>query len=88
MLTQDALATFTQAESQKYLQEVGWGDRWPRAVGQTNVEFSHYRGSAVGNRPELCRGLDAHCFSDFERIMCHNVSLSRYWTSMMCDVAI
>ena len=76
MFSHDALATFTEAGSQRYLTELGWGDRWLRAVGQTNSEYPHYRRSVVGNRPELCRGLDAHCFSDFERIISHNVSLS------------
>ena len=76
MFSHDAPATFTEAGSQRYLDEIGWGDRWLRVVGQTNMEFTHYRRSVVGNRPELCRGLDAHCFSDFERIMSHNVSLS------------
>ena len=65
---------------QRYLTERldidGWGYWWLRAVGQTNIEFSHYQLSVVADRPELCQRWDAHCFSDSERIISHNVSLS------------
>ena len=35
----------------------------------------YYGPSVVGNRPDLCRGWDVYCFSDFERIIRHDVSL-------------
>jgi len=68
----DHLSAWWEKEAQEYLRERGMFDRQVRAWGETNIEFSRYHESLVGDRPEMC-ALDTHLFADLEHALLTNV---------------
>jgi hypothetical protein len=64
-------------ETQAHLATLGFQDRQLTSLGATNRGSAYYEGKLVGNSPELCRGLDAHGFSDLETSIHYHVSLTR-----------
>ena len=72
ILYHDHLSAWWEAEAQAYLDERGFMDRQVRAFGETNVEFSRYHNSLVGNRPEMMP-LDFHLFEDLDYAILQNI---------------
>jgi hypothetical protein len=77
MLFHVGLSTWWEKEAQEYLATLGFRDRQLTSLGATNRGSAYYEGKLVGNSPELCRGLDAHGFSDLETSIHYHVSLTR-----------
>jgi hypothetical protein len=77
MLFHDGLSTWWEKEAQDHLATLGFRDRQLTSLGATNRGRAYYEGKLVGNSPELCRGLDAHGFSDLETCIHFHVSLTR-----------
>lgn len=77
MLFHDGLSTWWEKEAQDHMATLGFRDRQITSIGTTNKGSTYYEGKLVGNSPELCRGLDAHGFSDLETSIQYHVSLTR-----------
>ena len=77
MIFHDDLSAWREPDAQEYL-HTQWGmrDRQIHSFGITNRGRRYYR-KLVGNSPELCRGLDAHGFSDLEAAIAYHASLTR-----------
>ena len=71
----DALSQFWEKDAVQYMHEIGVYDRLLRCRGDTNRGTRYYQ-KVVGDSPELCRGLDAYCFSDHKRSMGFHTSLT------------
>ena len=77
LIYHDALSAFTEKEAQDYIESqypemVG---RFIASVGTTNQGTS-YHGRAVGDSPELARGLDSHGFADLDYAVSYCCSLA------------
>jgi hypothetical protein len=79
LIFHDGLAQWWESDAQDHLAHLGFKDRQLRCYGATNQAFARYRNKVVGDSPELCRGLDAHGFSDLKRSMAFHTSLSSYY---------
>ena len=73
----DALSVWWEKESLKYLHDIkGFGPtRYLCAQGKTNRDNRYYRGSLVGNRPELMP-LDSHLNADHEYGLMWHVAIT------------
>eukprot|EP01049_Picozoa_sp_SAG25_P000793 SAG25_NODE_29_length_20738_cov_25.829546_7_plen_726_part_00 len=72
----DHLSQWWAKDSLAYLHSRGFGpNRYLCAQGQTNADNRYYKGSLVGNRPELMP-LDSHLNADHERGMMWHVALT------------
>jgi hypothetical protein len=76
MIFHDGLSAWWEKEAQEHMTELGFQDRQLVSIGSTN-RGTYYQGRLVGNSPELCRGLDAHGFSDLETSIQYHTSLTR-----------
>ena len=60
----DGLTVWWTNENQDYIELKGYKDRQWRCKGNTNKK-TRYENKVVGDRPEICRALDAYGFADF-----------------------
>jgi hypothetical protein len=78
MIFHDRLSTWWEKEAQEHMAALGFGDRQLTSTGATNRGSVYYEGNKlVSNSPEMCRGLDAHGFSDLETSIHYHVLLTR-----------
>ena len=75
MIFHDALTAWWEPQAQLHMKELGFEHRQLQAYGDTNKGTRYHR-KLVGDSPEICRGLDAHCFADLERIVAFNCAVS------------
>jgi hypothetical protein len=71
----DGLSAWWEKGAQEYMAKLGFRDRQLRGLGDTN-KGTRYEGKLPGDSPEICRGLDAHGFADFERAVTYNAAVS------------
>lgn len=76
----DALSQFWEGEAVAYMKEIGMHNRLLRCTGETN-RGTRYFEKVVGDSPELCRGLDAHGFSDHKLSMGFHTSLTSLYAT-------
>jgi hypothetical protein len=75
MIFHDGLSAWWEKGSQDLMAKLGFRDRQLRGLGSTN-KGTRYEGKLPGDSPEVCRGLDAHGFADFERAVTYNCAVS------------
>ena len=75
MLFHDGLKQWWGAKDQNFLSTIFDPSRQLKCSGATNAG-NRYAETVTGNRPEICRGLDAHGFADLDFAVSYNVALS------------